>query len=440
MKTKKIYLWGALALALCSSCNTEEEVFPDPPVPPIEEDVDPVMPSEGYSYPVAEFTPAGKILMYTPGEELFDGVIHPAAGLYDDYFDVDEAAKEHKNYIKMLKKNGIEVHTVTEVLSGMNKQDLIRLASGSLTYDASATSMKEDEVEAYRQEVLGKMSASDLIRTILTRPTVILKETGMNTGLSAVYQHEPLMNMYFLRDQSITTPKGHIMCRMNSAQRFPEVDIIEACYKAMNDAPVYRISGEDSYLEGGDYIPFGTVGLIGMGLRTTSGAIQEMLEHDVVGHDTLVVVKDHWKDQYQMHLDTYFNVIDKDLCTLCFNRYDAQDESDKNFLTIEMFARKPGTKEYHAVADYQDYSFKQWLADRGVDVIRVSKKDADHYANNFLAIDGRHIMSVANQSAELASEYDRYGVTVEWVPLENLIGGYGAAHCMTQVLMRKDWK
>ncbi|MBQ0021043.1 MAG: hypothetical protein KBT39_11060, partial [Bacteroidales bacterium] len=70
----------------------------------------------------------------------------------------------------------------------------------------------------------------------------------------------------------------------------------------------------------------------------------------------------------------------------------------------------------------------------------VSKQDADHYANNFLAIDGRHIMSVANQSEELQQAYRDNGVTVEWVPLENLIGGYGAAHCMTQVLRRDVYK
>ena len=28
------------------------------------------------------------------------------------------------------------------------------------------------------------------------------------------------------------------------------------------------------------------------------------------------------------------------------------------------------------------------------------------------------------------------GVMVEWIPLESLINGYGAAHCMTQVLRR----
>ena len=43
-------------------------------------------------YPQAEWSKAGDILMHTPGQELFNGVIHPAAGLFEDYFDVDKAA------------------------------------------------------------------------------------------------------------------------------------------------------------------------------------------------------------------------------------------------------------------------------------------------------------------------------------------------------------
>lgn len=393
--------------------------------------------AQNVCFPQAEYTQAHEILMYTPGEELFDGVLHPAAGLYDDYFDIDAAAHEHRGYISMLEKNGIKVHNVREVLLQMDRPALVALASRYLTYDPSGlTHQSAEQVEAYRQQVLGKMTRADLVRVILRHPRVILHDSDTNTGFTAQYEHEPLMNMYFLRDQSITTPKGQIMCRMNSAQRYPEVDVIEACYRQLGYEPVYRISGADSYLEGGDYIPFGSFAMIGQGLRTTQGAIDEMLEHDVVGHDTLVVVRDHWKDQYQMHLDTYFNVIDKDLCTLCFNRYDATDATDPNFLTIDMYARKPGTLKYHPVAKYAGYSFKQFLADRGISIIRISKADADHYANNYLTTGGRHIMSVAHQSQALADEYARHGVNVEWVELENLIGGYGAAHCMTQVIMR----
>lgn len=386
--------------------------------------------------PNAEFTPAHVILMHTPSQELYDGVIHPAAGLYDDYFDADAAAEEHRGYIEMLRDNGIEVHTVEEVLMSMDHEMLRQLADKCLTYDATDTQMSAAEVEEYRQYVLQRMTHKDLYRTLLFHPTVELHETGQNTGLEAVYKRNPLMNLYFLRDQSISTPCGQIMCRMNSSQRADEVDIIEACYRQLGYDPVWRVTGDGNYLEGGDYIPFGTIGLIGCGLRTTFGAIEQMMEQDVMGHDTIVVVNERWKDQYQMHLDTYFNVIDQDLVTLCFNRYDAQDESDINFLTIQMFARKPGEKLYHEVEGYKDMSFKAFLAERNCKVIRISKADADHYANNFLAIDGRHIMSVANQSEELEQAYRAHGVTVEWVPLENLIGGYGAAHCMTQVLRR----
>lgn len=46
------------------------------------------------SYPQAEWSEACEILMHTPGPELFNGVIHPSAGLFEHYFDVEKAAAE----------------------------------------------------------------------------------------------------------------------------------------------------------------------------------------------------------------------------------------------------------------------------------------------------------------------------------------------------------
>ena len=63
-----------------------------------------------------------------------------------------------------------------------------------------------------------------------------------------------------------------------------------------------------------------------------------------------------------------------------------------------------------------------------------------HYANNFLTIAPRHIMAVAGQSETLQQRFRDAGVTVEWVPLESLIDGFGAAHCMTQVLQREVYE
>ena len=46
-------------------------------------------------------------------------------------------------------------------------------------------------------------------------------------------------------------------------------------------------------------------------------------------------------------------------------------------------------------------------------------------------------MAVGGQSEKMKNRLSEAGVTVEWIPLESLIGGYGAAHCMTQVLRRE---
>ncbi len=86
-------------------------------------------------FPRSEWDCAKEILMHTPGEELFDGVIHPYAGLFEYYFDVDKAAEEHKGYISALEKNGIKVHTVRELLEQAPIEKLRACAMSALVYD-----------------------------------------------------------------------------------------------------------------------------------------------------------------------------------------------------------------------------------------------------------------------------------------------------------------
>ena len=388
-------------------------------------------------YPQAEWSKAGDILMHTPGQELFNGVIHPSAGLFEDYFDVDKASEEHQGYISMLEANGVRVHTVTGILNEVGIDSLRTLASNLLRYDISNIPDEDAiETESYRQSVLQKMSRNDLIRCILLRPTVMLFRTDNNTGYEAQYVQNPLMNLYFTRDQSITTPRGHVICRMNSSQRMPETEIIRLCYSHLGLKPILEISG-NGRLEGGDYIPAGNISLIGCGMRTNDEGIRQLMEADAFGHDTIVVVRDHKLWQMQMHLDTYFNIIDKDLCTMVGSRLNAKP-GDPEFNTCDIWARKPGTLEYKLWK--QNLSFVEYVRGRGFQIIPIDIDDELHYANNFLTIAPRHIMAVGGQSETLKQRFHDAGVIVEWIPLESLIDGYGAAHCMTQVLQREAWK
>lgn len=383
------------------------------------------------TYPRSEWDYAKTILMHTPGEELFDGVIHPYAGLFEYYFDVDAAAEEHRGYIEALEKNGIEVFTVRELLGRVPIEKLRACAANTLTYDTSnMPNMSEEETAKYHQYVIGEMSRADLIRCMLLRPTVTLYGSDINTGFEAVYTHSPLMNLYFTRDQSITTPRGHIISQMNSSQRADETQIIALCYEQLGVKPILTITG-DGRLEGGDYLRGGDISYIGCGMRTNMEAIQQIMEADAFGHDTVAVVNDHKWWQMQMHLDTYFNIIDKDLCTLVESRYYAK-ESDPEWVTVDIYTRESGEKEYALTR--KDVPFVEFLRERGFTIIPISQEDELHYANNFLTIAPRHIMAVGNQSQKLQSAFDEHGVKVEWIPLETLIKGYGAAHCMTQVM------
>ena len=384
------------------------------------------------AYPKAEWSPACDILMHTPGQELFDGVIHPSAALFEDYFDVNQAAAEHRQYIRMLEANGIKVHTVSKILHETDIDKLRTLAEKMLTYDISHINEENpDASENYRQYVLSKMSRADLISCILRQPTVTLYKTDLNTGYEAVYSLRPLINLYFTRDQSITTPRGHVICKMNSSQRAPETEIIAFCYEHLGQKPILRITG-DGRLEGGDYIPAGDMSLIGCGMRTNDEGIRQLMEADAFGHDTIVVVRDHKFWQMQMHLDTYFNVIDRDLCTMVTSRLNAQPGSPE-FVTCDVY-RREGKSSYELVE--RDLSFVDFIRQQGYEIIPINHDDEMHYANNFLTIGPRHIMAVGRQSIDYYKSMADAGVMVEWIPLESLINGYGAAHCMTQVLRR----
>ena len=335
------------------------------------------------AYPQAEWSEAGEILMHTPGAELFNGVIHPSAGLFEHYFDVEQAAAEHREYIRLLEKNGIRVHTVYEMLNETGIDTLQALAAKVLKYDISAIPGEDAEAsEAYRVQTIEAMR----------------------------YIQNPLMNLYFTRDQSITTPRGHVICKMNSSQRAPETDIIEVCYHHLGVDPVLRIEGEGR-LEGGDYFPAGTVSLIGCGMRTNQEGIRQVMEADAFGHDTVVVVRDHKFWQMQM-----------------------AKPDEPEYATCDIYARAAGEKEYRLITE--DIPFVGFLRERGMQIIPIDREDEMHYANNYLTIAPRHIMAVGGQSAALQQRLRDAGVKVEWVPLESLIDGYGAAHCMTQVMNR----
>ena len=379
------------------------------------------------------------VLVHDPKEELFLGVLHPDAALFADYLDVREANREHRHFQHVLDKCGFDVKTVREVLvegtldrkgkpvPGKALDELRDFAADFLDYEEGDT-IDAAEQEKYKAQVLKKAHPIDLLNIILNRPKIILHTTEDNTGFSADYVMRPMMNLLFTRDSMISTKRGIVIGRLHSPQRRGERLVGEFCLRKLGIEPIFKIPGEH-YLEGGDYILCGNVSFIGCGMRTTRPAIDMMLEADVFGSDKVVVVNDRLHDQAQMHLDTYFNMIDTDLGMLAANRFMARPGDDA-FLTVDVYERKGGKYVLALI----DEPFLKYLASQGVEVIPISEADSNSFGTNFLPVAPREIIAVSKKSAAYRNALRKHGVTAHWVDLTHCTKGYGAAHCLSQVI------
>ncbi|WP_010522274.1 arginine deiminase family protein [Aquimarina agarivorans] len=400
----------------------------------------------------AEFDQAQAVIMHEPSSELYYGVLHPHAALFDSYFNAVKAAEEHKQFQQLLKNKGLEVFTVKEALlknvvdsegepiAGKDLEAFRKFARSCVRLNTLAEKgLNKNELleqHIYLDQVFQAMHPVDLVRTILLQPNLILKKTPTNTFVTADYNANPVMNLYFSRDQIITTAKGVILTNMNSPQREIETRILSMCLKKIGVTPLLDLSEENknAFIEGGDFFMMNDVALIGEGMRTNRLAIETLMKADVIGTKTVAVVKDRYHYQPQMHLDTYFNIIDNDLVAISHNRYYATSGT-KQELLVDVYTKELDTYQLTETS----IPFKDYLQlHLKVEVIVLSDEDQKNYGLNFLCIGPRSIVAVKGQSEDYIAKMTAHNVTVDWVNFENLKQGWGAAHCTTQIINRKS--
>lgn len=401
----------------------------------------------------AEWDRPTDVLVHTPGSELFAGVIHPEAALFERAFSIDGAAAEHRAYIALLRRQGARVHTVVDTLlagtmdgagrarPGRELDALREFARGFITVDATALPVADrGEQRAYLDETLAALHPRELVRIILDCPTVRLGPSLVpNTRYAASYEFAPVMNLYLARDQQITTARGVVIGRMNSEQRRVETQIMGFVLRKLGVRPIGEVTGEGR-LEGGDFLPAGDTCFLGQGLRTNAEGVRQLLEAKVFGVPRVVIVKDPWQNQDQMHLDTYFNILSPTRAVLVEERMDVRDRAGQivrparpdRRCTIDVYELQGGAY----VRTVSDGDFQAFLEDEmGFTLIPVSNDDQLNYAINFLCVGPNRILAVAGASK--AYQRSLTGVRATWMDFSNLTGGYGAAHCTTQVLHRE---
>ena len=418
----------------------------------------------------AEWHAPLEIIVGSPGLELFDGSLVPNGALFQSPFDRYEAIEEHEELIKLLNKYG-NVHRIDELLL-KDLGSLKELAKHSLQINASNLNLEDKQnFSVYKEQILSMMNPKDLIQIIHTQPFVELVYTGTNTDFDMVKKNNPLYNLVFTRDQQITTDKGIVLGRMNSKQRSSEVAVMKQVFQNLGVENLYGLS--EGKMEGGDFIPAKNIAFMGTGLRTDYNAINELISRKLMGYDEVVIVKDKFKNQEEMHLDTYFNVISENSVIILEDKVDMSQLGDfKNKLNLRkelmVDVYKKRNDGSYELKD-KNKSFTTYLKEKEFEVIPISKDEQMAYGINFLTVGQKEVIGIdigAKQNLsdkykkleklygktfnyfdtninykriddELMKKYERAGI--KYIPIKfNMMNAlYGSIHCLTQVVKRK---
>lgn len=399
----------------------------------------------------AEWDNAKVIIMQPPSIADFWISILPKANGYDTPFDYLAARQELLNYIEILNSSGITIYKIEEVLldgtigengnpiqgAKLNKlQDFankfleVRLIN---RIDELNNSDKE-KLELYKNKTIKSLPPEDLVKLILQNPILtVRKDPKSISGFYCEYALDPAIDLFYLRDQIVTTGKGIVIGKF--AHRVSnETKIVKFVLDKLGITPIYEITGSGT-LEGGDFFMADDTVFIGESLRTNPEGIKQLMDNNVIGTNKVVVVKDNLLEPAQMHLDTYFNTPAPNLAVLSVERMRKKDGGVDDSLASAVDVYELQNGKY--VQTVKDRDFKEYLEnDLQYKVIHVSIKDQRALATNFLTIAPYTIIGPEGASREFKDALKKEGITAIWVDMTNIVRGFGAARCTTQPICR----
>jgi arginine deiminase len=384
----------------------------------------------------AEWLPAKVVLLCEPNVETLFGMLQPAANNFAFPYALSIGRAEHQAYRRELEASGVRVIDIREALAQAPRPALERWAQQAVTIRTDPA-MPQNDVAICVEQLLDALQVFDtasLIELVMLRPIL---HVGLNrealdptTRYTTRYELKPADSAYYTRDPLITTARGCVITRLKLDIRKPENEIAAHVLEALGIQPLLRIQAPGT-LEGGDFIPCGDFVLQGQGLLTNAEGVRQCLANAVYGRVEVGVVVDPRNNMDEMHLDTYFAMLDKDLAACVDTRLSGEQEP-----RVEVW-QPDSDSEAFGMVHTRTVLFSAYLEEKGVTVIPFTKSEQDNFAANGLLAGPRDLIGVSRAGAAFERRLQSLGVRTRFIKFDALTGGYGGPHCSSQVLLRE---
>ncbi len=397
----------------------------------------------------SEIGPLKKVLLHRPGQEIENMTPKTMETLlFDDIPYAEVAMKEHDAFATILRKAGVEVVYLTDLLAESLEDDGVRKAFIA-RYVKEIDSPSPVKKRSLTEFLEGLTEREALCRHVIAGLTLdsfpdIRKENLSDLADDSIIITQPMPNLYFMRDPLAVIGEGVAINRMHSTVRNRETLLTDHIFRhhpvyGSDQIPHWYGRQENHSLEGGDILVLSqhTV-MIGISQRTHPTGIETVAKRllEQGGFQQVIAVSIP-KIRAFMHLDTVFTQVDTDKFVIHPEieptlRMFVFTADEKGELRIE--ESEKGLADLLAEALGQDRV--TLIPCAGGHPIHAPREQWNDGSNTLCIRPGEVVVYARNYHTN--DLLDRHGIKLHEIDSSELSRGRGGPRCMSMPLARES--